>query len=126
MKKYWLLAVLCGRARIPRLDQNYRQIARISPVTEELISFASQAGLIARHRIMNYELISLGYQQRIAKSQNKIFEFLKKTIEPPMPYVFVDTSYSDFIPAKVVIGYLISGRNRDQANNSGKLNTYKK
>jgi len=51
-------------------------------------------------------------------------EFLKKTIDPPMPYVFVNTSYSDFIPAKVVIGYLISGRNR--ANNSRKLNTYKK
>jgi len=37
---------------------------------EESISFASQAGLIARHRIMNYESISLGNQQRIAKSQN--------------------------------------------------------
>lgn len=53
-------------------------------------------------------------------------EFLKKTIEPQMPYVFVDKSYSDFIPAKVVIGYLISGRNRDHVNNSRKLNAYKK
>jgi len=56
--KYWLFAVLCGWARILRLDQSHPQITRIQPLVIESMPTAPQARLIARLCIRNCESIS--------------------------------------------------------------------